>query len=460
MTKAKDRCFRLTLTLACGQAFRWHDCGILPFPLAYGGLAREWAGVVGTRLLVLRQAEQEPPDGADDPVWWRVAAGAEAGAADVVHDYFRLGHDQTEIVARFCDADPRYNTAFPIYRGCRVIRQDPVECLFGFICSSNNNVKRISSMVLQLAKRYGTSLGVHAGREHFLFPRVESLAEQVCEEELRQFGFGYRAKYIAGTADLLQKDADEVGMSAEDFLHTYRGLERKEVAKKLVKYPGVGRKVAGCVALFSLDQLGEIPCDTHIWQIATRYLPELKQKSLTDRVYDQVGDFFRARFSEEYAGLAQTMLFVGELSDFKSLADSENGTRTRKKREGISVKVEPKEEDLAIDSSSHRGPIYTPATKRVVLTNSPTGDGITESAKGHTLKKHSPSSKTRKRRKVQAKAEAKKENIQEAMDMPRADDTSVTERENKEGEAWAQSPIKRRRTETNAESEPNTVTPS
>lgn len=310
---------------------------------------------MGARLLVLRQAEQEPPDGADDPVWWRVAAGAEKGATDMIDDYFRLEHDQGEIVARFCDADSRFNTVFPIYRGCRVVRQEPAECLFAFICSSNNHIKRIASMVNTLARKYGASIGEYAGTEHYVFPSVEKLAKDATEEELRESGFGYRAKFIVETASQLQRDAEAAGMSGEELLYSWRGLGRKEVAAKLIKFHGVGRKVASCAALFSLDQLGEIPCDTHIWQIATRYLPKLKQKSLTDRVYNEVGDFFRGRFGEKYAGLAQTMLFVGELSDFKGLAPDwgdVNLVRKRRKGEEVLVKVEEKEEDVLVEMNA------------------------------------------------------------------------------------------------------------
>ncbi|CDF39566.1 unnamed protein product [Chondrus crispus] len=210
-------------------------------------------------------------------------------------------------------------------------------------------------MVTRLAARYGESVGEHAGRPHFVFPPVHVLAAEATEEALREDGFGYRAKFVVGTAAMLHDDAAKAGLSAEELLCSYRALPRKEVARRLVKYPGVGRKVASCAALFSLDQLGEIPCDTHIWQIATsRYMPELKQKSLTERVYDQVGDFFRARFGEEDAGLAQTMLFVGELAEFKGLAEARDGKpaggkgrkRKVKKRKARVGKVEKKKEKI------------------------------------------------------------------------------------------------------------------
>ncbi len=41
-----------------------------------------------------------------------------------------------------------------------MLRQDPEECLFQFICSSNNHIKRIHGMVERLCREYGTPLHV------------------------------------------------------------------------------------------------------------------------------------------------------------------------------------------------------------------------------------------------------------------------------------------------------------
>lgn len=49
-----------------------------------------------------------------------------------------------------------------------------------------------------------------------------------------------------------------------------RSKPHDEVQTALLQFPGVGRKVGDCVAVFSLDQTAAIPVDTHVWAIAVR----------------------------------------------------------------------------------------------------------------------------------------------------------------------------------------------
>ena len=46
-----------------------------------------------------------------------------------------------------------------------MLRQDPVECLFEFICSSNNHISRIKGMVERLCQDYGTPLTQLSGKQ-------------------------------------------------------------------------------------------------------------------------------------------------------------------------------------------------------------------------------------------------------------------------------------------------------
>jgi N-glycosylase/DNA lyase len=66
-----------------------------------------------------------------------------------------------------------------------------VECIFQFICSSNNNIKRIEKMVWMLAS-YGERLGEVGGFVFHRFPMIESL-DHVLKQELRDAGFGYKS---------------------------------------------------------------------------------------------------------------------------------------------------------------------------------------------------------------------------------------------------------------------------
>lgn len=61
----------------------------------------------------------------------------------------------------------------------------------------------------------------------------------------------------------------------------------------------------------SLDHLDAVPVDTHVFQIARdNYLPHLKKyKSVTDRVYNEIGDYFRTLFKKN-AGWAHTVKFI------------------------------------------------------------------------------------------------------------------------------------------------------
>ena len=67
-------------------------------------------------------------------------------------------------------------------------------------------------------------------------------------------------------------------------------LSRNHIQDVLLQLPGVGRKVADCISLFSLDQCSIIPIDTHVWSIVSRdYDTTLKEhKSLTPTVYHKV----------------------------------------------------------------------------------------------------------------------------------------------------------------------------
>lgn len=201
-----------------------------------------------------------------------------------------------------------------------MLRQDPFECLFSFICSQNNHISRIHGMVNRLCKLYGSPLvlpGKCASESLpeavYSFPTLEQLC-RATEEELRQEGFGYRARYIVGAAQELA-EKPEGGIA---WLEGLRRVPFEEAVEQLCTLPGVGPKVAACTALFSLDKHSSIPVDTHIWKLAMRYYtPHLRGRSLTPKLHAQVQAAFVAKFGP-YAGWAHNTLFIAELASIKA----------------------------------------------------------------------------------------------------------------------------------------------
>lgn len=62
----------------------------------------------------------------------------------------------------------------------------------------------------------------------------------------------------------------------EGWLLSLRDSELEDVIYALSTLPGVGPKVAACIALFSLDQHHAIPVDTHVWQVCLSFTSRRK----------------------------------------------------------------------------------------------------------------------------------------------------------------------------------------
>ncbi len=91
-------------------------------------------------------------------------------------------------------------------------------------------------------------------QKYHSFPPPSVLAPSSVADKLRELGFGYRAKYIQKTAAMLM---GEHGSDAEIFkwLSSLRSGTTDEAREELLKLMGVGRKVADCVLLMSLDKV-------------------------------------------------------------------------------------------------------------------------------------------------------------------------------------------------------------
>lgn len=215
---------------------------------------------------------------------------------------FGVDHGDEEWFAGILAGDPELGEVVLGCSGLRLIQQDdPVEVLFSFLCSANNHVKRIEGMVRCLADFGG---GV-------AFPSLEVLAG-IEGSYLRDKGFGYRAERISACARTVLE------LGGLNWLEDLKGVNSDLAVLELQKLPGVGPKVAECVALFGLGHGDVVPIDTHIWNaVRRRYFPELTGGSLTLGHRRMVGDFMRDRFGRD-AGLAHLVLFVDEMQNWRS----------------------------------------------------------------------------------------------------------------------------------------------
>ncbi|CAG9559190.1 unnamed protein product [Danaus chrysippus] len=208
-----------------------------------------------------------------------------------------------------------------------MLNQEPVENLFSFICSQNNHISRISSLVEKLCINYGEEICQFEGVTYYAFPDVENLMDIKVESKLRELGFGYRAKFIQKSA------AQIVEWGGEEWFKRLKDMKYKDARQELIKLCGIGPKVADCICLMSLNHLEALPVDTHVYQIAaTNYLPHLKgKKSVTEKMYSEIGDHFRCLYGDK-AGWAHTVLFCADLKKFQQDDSNEEVVKSKRRK--------------------------------------------------------------------------------------------------------------------------------
>ncbi|KAK4240344.1 N-glycosylase/DNA lyase [Achaetomium macrosporum] len=401
-------------TLRCGQSFRWRK------------INDEWHCVLRGRIISLKQDSSHLhyrvtwPKLATGPLTPPVSVSStcpsplrdkESGAEkddtySLLHSYFALSHSLSSLYKQWAASDTNFARRAPAFTGIRILNQDAWEALVAFICSSNNNISRISQMVQKLCTHYGPYIGTIEGEPFHDFPGPEALSGRQVEGHLRQLGFGYRAKYIAETACILSRfkpagwllqlrnpdcpafDGPGENRGTQDAKAAAGSATYRAAHDALLQLPGVGPKVADCVCLMGLGWGEAVPIDTHVWRIAQRdynFGKGNKSKTLTKAMYDAVGDHFRSLWGPQ-AGWAQSVLFTANLKSFAEQASAVKPetvvkvTRTERAAlvygsasadaEAATVKVEESQETVIAKTNSQ-------TRKRTLITakESVEGDG-------------------------------------------------------------------------------------
>jgi N-glycosylase/DNA lyase len=233
--------FNLALTVECGQFFRWEHDGEGGYLIQSGPRAFR-VRQQGDRLL--------SPD-ADDAFLAR---------------FFALDHP-IDRIARSIRLEG-------FDRGLRIIRQEPWDCLVGYLLSMASNIPRIRGTLRRLG----------------------DLSELGDEARLRAAGAGFRAPYLVAAARWARAGG----------LARLAALDDEAARAELTAIPGVGPKVADCVLLYAFGRMRAFPIDVWVRRALVRLY--FGGRRTPDRRLQE----FAARRFGPWAGYAQQMLFLRE----------------------------------------------------------------------------------------------------------------------------------------------------
>lgn len=208
--------------------------------------------------------------------------------------YFDLDRDYGTIKDKLKE-DPLLRLSMEYGTGIRLLQQEPFEILISFIISSNNRIPMIKRSIENISRKWGNPIE-YKGGTYYSFPSIDKLLT-AGEEDLEACSTGFRAKYIYDTVRRLKELSQN-----EDYLCFIKSLEDDNCHEELMKFMGVGPKVADCIMLFSMGKYSAFPVDVWVKRAMQKlYLaPDVSLK--------KIRDFGRNKFGE-LSGFAQQYLF-------------------------------------------------------------------------------------------------------------------------------------------------------
>lgn len=312
-----DQPFDLALSLEMGQAFRWQRVGDEGTDgRAWGDPPDFWrkgggwySGVLEEHLVHIRQTD----DGVEYRVGDEDGERADVDLTPMIRAYFRLDDDIKAIYAEV-GRDPAVARAIEQYPGMRLLRQERWECLVSYLCSATNSIGGIKSRIEKVERLSGRTVKLD-GDERYVFPMVGEI-DEAGQRALEDLELGLnRDHYIFLMAKRIAADSLMLDRLAEP------EVPGPDAVRQLDKCPGVGPKIASCVALMSLDRLDAFPVDRWVQQALAKcdlsampkYGTNLAEKvtgaqTLTEPQQYKVAEWAREHFGG-FAGYAGQYLF-------------------------------------------------------------------------------------------------------------------------------------------------------
>lgn len=234
--------------------------------------------------------------------------------------YFRLDEDHAALV-RALDFDRHVRDAASRFRGLRLVRQDPWECLVTFICSSISNIPKIRHNMELIAASFGREvrLGPHRSSS---FPAPGEIDDL---ERLKRTRVGFRAAYLLAANARV----------SDQWLEGLRRVDLEEARRSLMTLPGVAEKVADCVLLFSLDFTGAFPVDVWIHRIVRRLY--FRGRKVTPA---RVREWAKDRFGP-LAGYAESFLYMAARDQGRARRRADGGAGLMGTPNGLRVRRSP-----------------------------------------------------------------------------------------------------------------------
>lgn len=256
----------------CGQAFRWYEESDGSFTTVH----------LGRVLNVLNEKNRVIFKGTNlkefDEIWM---------------DYFDLNTDYKEI-RKVLSNNEILPKAMEYGEGIRILNQNHFEMLISFIISANNMIPRIKKSIEVISMRYGKFICEDENRKYYSFPTVEELSRATVED-LREFAkVGFRDKRIFDTVNMILNEKID--------LDNFENLETDILREELLKFAGVGNKVADCIMLFSYKRGEVFPVDVWIKRVMEELF--IKKETPVKKISKEADRIFG-----KYAGYAQQYLF-------------------------------------------------------------------------------------------------------------------------------------------------------
>lgn len=136
---------RCSMTLNNGQCFSWR---------LLENKSHTWIGVLDDSLILLKETNT-------DTMFCILSSALTPDKMKVrLYEYFQIDLGRLSIlIPEWSSKDDYFKLQASHLTGLRLLEINPLECLLSFICSTNNNIKRIHNMVDVLRKEYGSKIG-------------------------------------------------------------------------------------------------------------------------------------------------------------------------------------------------------------------------------------------------------------------------------------------------------------